>query len=135
MAVRVDLKVRKNKDNKDFVKALDKFCKDYSEKNDCAIEFDDQEHKDVKFHWWETPVYKDEVSSGFVTHALKKLPPLDKEAYKKYESYYNTIARQVFSKQGALEGLIKVLGDENRESVGGYYISIPALYLLFVNKL
>lgn len=43
MAVRVDLKVRKNKDNKDFVKALDKFCKDYSEKNDCAIEFDDQE--------------------------------------------------------------------------------------------
>lgn len=53
MALRVDLKIRKNDNDKDFISKLEEFCRQYSVYNDCAIEFDDTKYPDIKFYWWD----------------------------------------------------------------------------------
>lgn len=129
MAVRVDLKVRKNEDNDDFEKALSEFCKKYSEENDCAIEFDTQDHRDVQFFWWEEVIYKDTVSSGYVTHQLKKMEKEDQEAYRRYQDIYSQVAKQTFSKVVGLEAVIQTVG--YRAETYKDPVSLPALKLLY----
>lgn len=57
MALKIDMKIRKN-DNDDFLNALDKFCRNYTNEHDCCIEYNDQVMPDVEFFWWDQEAEK-----------------------------------------------------------------------------